>query len=264
VGTEFVGEIALEHVEPAGARRPVPLVLVHGLWGDTWVWDRWMPHAVSRGWDTWAIHHRGRGGTWPTVDLGKVSLRDLVADLREVLRHLGPAAVVGFSMGGLVAQLASDDPNLRAVVYLNTVPPGGMIAFNPWMARRLAKFLPRILAGRVFVPTRSDADVLLYNRSPSATVEQYYAKAIADSGTIAREIMLGSCKVDASKIGAPRLIVSASEDRISPPSLQRKLIDKYGAEHTAFPGLDHMNPVGPDWQGPADATLDWLERTVGD
>jgi pimeloyl-ACP methyl ester carboxylesterase len=243
--------------------RPASLLLVHGLWGGAWVWERWLPYAASRGWDAWAIEHRGRNGSRPVQDLGRVRIADLVRDVREVIEHIGPCVLVGFSMGGLVAQAASaEEPNMRAAVYLCTVSPGGMIAINRWMIRYMSRYLPTIFRSGTFKPRRSDADALLFNNSPRELAHVTYPRLIADSGRIAREIMLGSVKVDASRIGCPRLIVSTDEDHISPPSLQPKLVKKYAAEHVAIPGLDHMHTLHPDWERPAKVVLDWAERVT--
>ena len=263
VGRESVGNLQLDHVEPEGAPRTLPLLLVHGLWGGAWVWERWLPYAASRGWDAWAIEHRGRNGSRPVADLGRVRIRDLVGDVREVIAHLGPCVVVGFSMGGLVVQAVSaEEPNVRAAVYLCTVAPGGMVSINGWMVRRMARYLPTIFRSKTFSPRRADADVLLFNGSPRELADSIHPRLIPDSGTIAREIMLGSVKVNASRISCPLLIVSTGEDHVSPPSLQPKLVKKYGADHLAFPGLDHMHTLHPDWEGPAKSVLDWAERVT--
>jgi pimeloyl-ACP methyl ester carboxylesterase len=257
------GDLLVRHQSPVTVLRPVPLLLVHGLWGGAWVWDRWLPYAASRGWDAWAIELRGRNGSRPVEDLGRMRVADLVRDVREVVEHLGPCVLVGLSMGGLVAQAVSaEEPNLRAVVYLCTVPPGGVIALNRWMVRRMARYLPVILRGGTFKPRRPDADALLFNGSPRELADATYPRLIPDSGTIAREIMLGSVKVDASGIACPRLIVSTEEDHISPRSLQPKLARKYAAEHVPIPGLDHMHTMHPDWERPAMVVLDWAERVT--
>jgi pimeloyl-ACP methyl ester carboxylesterase len=196
-------------------------------------------------------------------DLGRARVADFVRDVRDVVDHVGPCVLVGLSLGGLVAQAVSaDEPNLRAVVYLCSVPPGGMIALNRWMVTRMTRYLPAIFRSGTFKPRRSDADALLFNGSPIELADATYPKLIADSGTVAREIMLGSVKVDASRIRCPRLIVSMDEDRISPPSLQPKLVRKYTAEHVAIPGLDHMHTMHPEWERPAGVVLDWAERVT--
>jgi pimeloyl-ACP methyl ester carboxylesterase len=263
VTDERIGDLLLRHEPPVAGRRAGPLLLVHGLWGGAWVWDRWLPYASSRGWDTWAIEHRGRNGSRSVDDLGRVRIADLVGDVREVVGRLGPCAVVGFSMGGLVVQaLSAEEPDLRAVVYLCSVAPGGVFAINRWMVRGLARYLPTIVRGGAFRPKRADADVLLFNGTPRHLADATYPRLIPDSGTIAREIMVGSVRVDASRIRCPRLVVSTREDHVSPRALQPRLVKKYGAEHVAVAGLDHMHLCHPEWERVAKVTLDWLERVT--
>jgi non-heme chloroperoxidase len=206
------------------------------------------------------VHLRGRSGSRPVSDLGRVRIGDFVQDVRDVLATVGPAVLVGHSMGGLVSQVVSAvDDRVRAAVYLCSIPPRGIVAVSGPMVRRGPRFLPAIFGSRTFAPRREDARVLICNASPPSVLDRYAARVVADSGTVARQIMLGSVKVDPADVRCPVLVVGTDEDRISPPSLQPKLARRYGAELLRFPGLDHLHMVGPDWQGPADAVLGWVE-----
>ncbi len=131
------------------------------------------------------------------------------------------------------------------------------------MVRRFPRFLPAILGSRTFAPRREDARALICNASPRSVLDEYAAQVVADSGTVARQIMLGSVSVDPADVRCPVLVVGTDEDRISPLSVQPKLARRYGAELLPFPGLDHLHMVGPDWQGPADAVLVWAEGLPG-
>lgn len=79
------------------------LVLLHGLGGDIGFWETELVRLSSR-FQTIAIDLRGSGETPATV--GGHTIADLADDVAAVLDDAGvdTAHVLGFSMGGLVAQ----------------------------------------------------------------------------------------------------------------------------------------------------------------
>ncbi|MDN4172416.1 alpha/beta fold hydrolase [Nocardioides sp. SOB77] len=84
------------------AQRPVPVVLVHGTFGDrSYGWERMSTALTDAGWCVWSLEY-GQQGT-QDVTLSAVELR---AYVRRVLRATGAAKVslVGHSQGGLLAR----------------------------------------------------------------------------------------------------------------------------------------------------------------
>ncbi len=103
-----------------GPRRP-PVMLLHG-WMATADLNWWGAYRdlVAAGYRVLAIDHRGHGrGLRPLVPF---RLKDCADDAAAVLRTLGaaPALIVGYSMGGAIAQLvARDHPDVAAGVVLS-------------------------------------------------------------------------------------------------------------------------------------------------
>jgi lipase len=98
--------------------RPVPVVLLHGLTDASTCWPTVLPrYAGTR--PVVALDARGHGGT-PLPD-EPFTVAALAADAAEALRalDLGPALVVGHSMGGVTAEeLALAAPELVAGIVL--------------------------------------------------------------------------------------------------------------------------------------------------
>jgi pimeloyl-ACP methyl ester carboxylesterase len=257
VSIESVGDLIVEHVAPAQRRSFLPIVFVHGLWGGAWLFDAWLPFAADRGWDAWAPNLRGRAGSRPVPDLGRVTMHEFAEDLLNVLDATGPAAVVGYSMGGLVTQMVAHDPRVRAMALLCSVPPRGIVALSGAVARRTPRYLPAMAGGRLLRPNRRDAGDMLMNAMAPAERDRWYPSLIADSGTAARQMALGAIAVDATAISCPALVVSADQDRISPPSAQPKMVSRYRAEHIEMRGHGHLIAVENDWEATADAILGW-------
>ncbi len=128
--TETIAGLIVEHEPPAARARPFPLLLIHGMWGGAWYWHRYMRLAADAGWDVWAVNLRGHHGSRPVADLGRVSVRDYVADVAALLDAMGPAVIIGHSMGGLIAQMAATRAGVRAAVFLTSAAPRGIVVLR--------------------------------------------------------------------------------------------------------------------------------------
>lgn len=118
-GTSFV-------YRELGAKRGVPLILLHHL---TAVLDDWDPRVVD---GLAAEHHliafdnRGVGGSGGTTP---ASVEEMARDAIAFIRALGLAEVdlLGFSLGGFIAQvIAQEEPGLiRKIIIAGSGPAGG-------------------------------------------------------------------------------------------------------------------------------------------
>jgi len=258
-----VGDLVLDRLPSRGAPKPLPVVFVHGLWAGAWLWERWLPVAAADGWDVWAVELRGRNGSRPVPDLGRVRIRDLVTDVRDALAHVGDAVLVGHSMGGLVAQaVAASDPHVRAAVFLCSVPPRGIVALTGPLLRQAGEYLPAMARSRTFAPRRADADALLMNEVDPAVRDELFVRFMPDSGTVAREIALGRIGVDPARVSMPVLVAGATRDRISPPALHAKLVRRYDADELVFDGRGHLVMLEDGWESRALQVLDWAGRAL--
>jgi pimeloyl-ACP methyl ester carboxylesterase len=253
-----VGDLVLDHLPPKGIARPLPIVFVHGLWAGAWLWERWLPVAAADGWDAWAVELRGRNGSRPVPELGRVRISDFVADVGDALAHIGDAVLVGHSMGGLVAQaVAAGDPHVRAAVFLCSLPPRGIVALTGPLLRQAGAYLPAMARGRPFVPRRADADALVMNEVDPVVRDDLFVRFIPDSGTAAREIAIGRIGVDPAHVGMPVLVAGATRDRISPPALHAKLVRRYAADELVFDGRGHLVMLEDGCESRALQVLDW-------
>lgn len=260
VAIEKILDLTARHVAPTSKARPTPLLFVHGLWGASWLFDDWLPQAAERGWDSWALNLRGRDGSRPVDHLGKVRMQDFATDVRDALDQLGDVVLLGYSMGGLAAQMVAGDARVKALILLCAVPPRGVIALSWPVLRRSPRHLPAMIAGRVIHPSREEAAAIIMNDMSPADRDRWYPTMIADSGRAAGQIALGAISVDPASIRCPVLVVSAKDDRISPPSAQRKLVQRYAAEHVAIAGRSHLISVEQGWESVAGSILDWADR----
>ncbi len=96
--------------EPVDVKQRWPIVFIHGCCsiGGTY-WDitvdgrpGWASIALAAGYVTYVIDLPGHGRSPQPPDFALMGLDKAVAAVRELLGHIGPAVLVGHSMGGAV------------------------------------------------------------------------------------------------------------------------------------------------------------------
>ncbi|NNC76066.1 MAG: alpha/beta fold hydrolase, partial [Acidimicrobiia bacterium] len=95
---DSVGGVACLRFEPA-VEITADVLLVHGLWGGSWVWDRFAPRLARRGYRGWAIDLAGSAESHRQDDVGTLSLNDHLAEVYaavDALDHVDrPTIVIG-------------------------------------------------------------------------------------------------------------------------------------------------------------------------
>ena len=259
---EKVGDLILDHAPAGASARRHPLLLVHGMNGGSWYLRSYLEAAAAAGWNTWAVNLRGHWGSRPVPDLGRVSVLDYVQDVRDCLAALGPAVVLGHSMGGLVAQKVAEAGGVSAAVFLTSAAPRGIMVLSWPVLRRAWRHAGVVLGNRPFKPSPEDAAALIANRLPRETAERLYPQLVPESGRAARELAFGAIAVDPRLVRCPTLVVGAEHDVITPARVQRKIAAKYGATYLEAIGHAHMLMLEDGWQRPLDAILGWIDRTA--
>jgi len=77
-------------------------------------------------------------------------------------------------------------------------------------------------------------------------------------GTQARQSL--TIGVSAKQLSGPRLIVSATDDRLVPAKVHRKMATKFGADYREYPNHAHYLMREPGWETIADETAAWIEQ----
>ncbi len=255
---ERIGELWLERRAP---RAPVGrLLLVHGMWGGSWCWGAWLPRLAAAGWDTWAVNLRAHHGSHPGLPVDGLGVEAYVEDVTRCVAELGEAAVIGHSLGGLVALKAAEQVRLRAAVLLTSAPPRGILAVRGPVLARLPRYLGPLLTGRGFLPTAADARAFLFNALPPDLARDAHARLVPESGRVAREVALGRVAVDPARLGCPLLVVAGRRDAITPAAVGRRIAARYGAEYRELPAHAHMPMLEPGGEAVALELAAWLGR----
>lgn len=242
--TVRVGDgLDLAIVEFGGTGRPI--LLLHGLMGRASTWwpvARWLTaHGRVLGLDARGHGRSDRGGPW--------TVARMAADAAEVLEPVGPAVVIGHSMGGLHGlALAAHRPELvRALVVEDMgVDFRGIDAdaAGAWFGAVPQPFGSLAAVREAFGPQAGE----YMTECVEERADGYHLLArVADTTAIAGEWARRGFDDLLPAVGCPVLLLEAA-DSITPSgqsaSMARRLAD---ARHVRIPGTGHLVRTGaPD------------------
>ena len=220
------------------------ILLLHGLGADGSSWGLQIPGLAEAGFRVLAPDARGFGQSpYPG---GQHTVAQMAQDMARLLTELrvGPAHVVGISMGGVLAlQLALDHPNqVHKLVLVNTFASLRPKSLKVW-AYFLYRFLlvhiiglsaqARAVSWRIFPrPEQEELRRILYTQIMQADVHGYR--------TTMRALALFNVKERLHEIKMPTLVVTGENDTTVPPDNQAALaLGIPNARHTIVPGAGH-------------------------
>jgi 3-oxoadipate enol-lactonase len=237
------GELFLRDTGGDGAA----VMLLHG-WLATGDLNWWSAYGalIEAGYRVMAIDHRGHGrGLRPMT---RFRLADCAADAAAALRHLevAPATIVGYSMGGAIAQLvARDHPDVTAGLVLSGTAQHWQEPQTKRVWRSMAAFgFVLSLAPRASYRA-GFRQVGLHDPQRSAwllsELERHSARDVAEAG---RELGRFDSRPWLQSVDVPAAVVVTSRDTAVPPRKQRELAEALNAAVFEAP-IDHLEVSMP-------------------
>jgi pimeloyl-ACP methyl ester carboxylesterase len=210
----------------------------------------------------------------PDPRLGATSLLDYAEDLEKLIRELQVMPIVmGFSMGGLLAQILGSRGLTKGLVLLSPAPPYGINALRLSVAINFRSALTRWGFWRKpFLLPFAETSYAMLNMMPSESRRSIYDKFVYESGRAACEIGFwffdpkGAAKVDESKVTCPVLIITGEKDREHPVPVTRKIAKRYKevATYKELSGHAHWVIGEPGWQEIAEDIEGWLHQVLNE
>ena len=256
------------------------LLMIHGVGCGGEVWDVMRPAFEAAGWTCHAptLFEDRRTIGAPPASISDLTLGDYVqacADLcAKIEAETGEKpAVIGHSMGGLIAQKLVETGAAKAGVFLTPAQPADCQSPSLPVLFTFANiiFKPRAKAlemGHKVWKTGFSWGVL--NAVPKARHDAIYALARFDSGKVYRD--LGDPAADPAKtaiidegaIRAPTLTIGAGKDRATPVGPVRKTGEKYArapvpGDYLEYPDNAHWIVDEPGTDQVTADILAWLE-----
>ena len=240
------------------------ILYVHGWWGGSWVFDLFAPRLAANGYRGSAIDLSGAGGEFDAqLDVGRISFDEHLAEILAALDDLDDPILVGHSVGALLALKAATIRPLRAVVALTPAAPRGVMAIlNRKIMRMAITQMPAMVGRKAFLPSKEVIAEIDLNRLSPEDQCDVYDRMVPASGT--QGLVAGTLgyPIDWKGLMCPALIVSASDDQLTPPRIARTMADRFQSSERGdlveYPGRAHYLLREPGWEEVADDTAAWL------
>lgn len=247
-----------------------PIVLIHGMWCNDATLANLKAVFVARGHTvhTPNLPHHQAGKTQPGV--GAQSVRDYRAFLETYIRDQNfpqPPILIGHSMGGLLAQQLAATVNPFALVLLTPASGRGILALS--LSNVLAFLRVFLVWGwwrKAHKPSAARARTSLYNGLAPLHQDRIYKTLCSESGRAVFEIgfwpldFSRATAVDPASVKCPVFVVSAGQDKLTPPGVVQKVANLYpGAAHRYYAERSHWVIDDEDTERMANDIASWLQ-----
>jgi pimeloyl-ACP methyl ester carboxylesterase len=257
-GQSLIDGVHVEFVKPDESQRKVarpPLILVHGGCDGSWVWRNHLDYYASAGWECYSFswfNHFESAKLPERVFLNR-SIEDVCQEIGIVVSHIQRTPIlVGHSMGGMACQKYAEKNDLEGLVLVTSVVPaevGGPVIEMP------------VRTDEPWGPPPFDiARELFFQGSPEEDAKRYYSLLCSESPKAVLEATRWTIHIDKKKISNPILVIGAELDNLTPPDVERRLADFYGADYYFVRKKGHNLLLEPNWMKTAGMIQNWLAR----
>jgi 3-oxoadipate enol-lactonase len=238
------GEFFMRDTGPTtGPTHPAPAVmLLHGWMVSADLnWCGAYDALAQAGYRVLALDHRGHGRGLRSME--RFRLTDCAADAAAVLRQLdvAPAIVVGYSMGGVIAQLmARDHPDVVGGLVLS----GTCQHFQDPETRKVWKWMGVVgvtlgLAPRWFFRNGLKRSGIELNERTAWVLSELMRHQARDAAEAGRELGRFDSRPWLGGVSVPAAMVLTSHDQMVAPAKQRELAQAVDARVFEVP-IDHL------------------------
>jgi pimeloyl-ACP methyl ester carboxylesterase len=225
------------------------VILLHGIGGGKAIWAGSVAALAAAGFDAIAVDLPGYGESQGVTPGGMPVMAQAVLATMDAL-GLERAALVGHSMGGMVAQeIAAVAPQRVSALVLACTSPAFGKADGDWQAQFVASRLQPLDAGQgmpglaaalvppMLGPAAAPAGAALATRVMAAVPEATYRAVLAAIVAFDRRAALPA-------IAAPTLCLAGEHDRTAPPKVLRGMAERIpGARYAELAGAGHIANV---------------------
>lgn len=254
-----------------------PVVIVHGMWStpaaliDLRRFFEAQGHQVHTPrlpyhYDKCEMTHARQ------VGLAKSGIRTYVAAIKKVLTGLEEEPIlVGHSMGGLIAQLVAAEVSCSALVLLSTAPPAGINAWTWSVLKTFGHNLLKFPLWKKLTDLRmANIRYGIANTQTAKIKRQIFELSTFESGLASFQLSAwflfkhAPTKVDVEAIKCPVLMLSGTEDKITPIIQQRKIARRFAhrADFYELEGVCHWTLGGHGLPQIEQHISEWLALRV--
>jgi len=263
-----VDNLALDYARPEQIGQNYPLLLIHGAGGTSRYWHNYLSYFAREGWEAYAVNLRGHFPSDREEALAQVTLEDYIDDVAKVIkgRHLDRCALIGHSLGGLIAQKTAERfPSLSGLVVIGTAPPMGValdVHHDVPYAGTVLKTMWGLMNMKPVKPTYMMAEKTVLNNIEPQDRKKVFDMFVAESLVVGYQVAQGFPVVP-SRMKCPRLVIGCALDMIAPPYMQESVAEFLEADYILFEQFAHLPMLEPGWETSAADIAAWLKRKSG-
>jgi alpha-beta hydrolase superfamily lysophospholipase len=254
------------------------ILMIHGVGCGGDVWDNFRLLFENSGWrvETPTLFPEERTTENPPETLKALRLSDYIdqasAIARRITQETGEKpAVMGHSMGGLIAQHLAVKGDASAAIFLTPAQTPDCQSFDLRLLRTFWNILKngqkKIGQGAFKVGPEGFSWGVL-NKVPKERHDEIYTLARYDSGKVYLD--LGKPEpIDENAVKIPTLTVGAKKDRATPIKAVRKVGEKYASAGVAGDYMEYADHAHwivdePGSERVVADILDWLDEALAD
>jgi alpha-beta hydrolase superfamily lysophospholipase len=247
--------------------------MIHGMCCTGDVWEHFRSFFEARGatvyTPTLRAQERVSISVRPPRALRELSMNDYLRELEQIIAQIEDEtgrvpAVIGHSMGGLLAQVLAEKNLVRAAVFISPAAPAGVHTLQTrlfWGSLLLAKRLG--LRQPLIRPDHRTVYPMVLNALPKELRQAAWQAMVWESGRVFEEF--ANFPVDETKIRIPVLTIAATRDRLVTAPQVRRTGRKYaaiGGDFREYRTHGHWLYAEPGWENPAQDIFAWLAGAV--
>lgn len=257
----------------SGELKRAPIVLIHGGVHTGVCWTTtpddkpgWGPHLAGLGWPVFVVDWPGVGRSGFAQDYLTMGSTPIVDALLALLELIGPAILIGHSIGAALSFKVADrmPERVQAIVALTPGPVANVPFPMPLKPPDMPTFFGPDEARRFFITSE---------RFPAETTEQYLNSLVPMSPSI--ENSLGDRGRDDFRINHPEVVakipilfLAADGDPLATNAITEPMAELFGVPQTLLgrdwdlPGFGHMLIIERGTLEVASRVASWLENII--
>ena len=248
------------------------LLMIHGVGCDGSAWDAMRPGFEAAGWTCVAptLFPDQRVRSNPPDSLPQLGLEDYITAMEQESARLAAGtgqkpAVIGHSMGGLIAQVLAARGAVSQAVFLTPAQPKDCAVIGLPVAFTFLNIILSQNRKKAHKIWKTGFKWGVLNAVPKARHDAIYETALYDSGRVYGDLTDG-IEIDAAAIRIPTLTIAAGKDRATLPQAVRKVAAKYAAspvpgDFIEYPDNAHWIVDEPGTDKVVADIVTWLQRT---
>lgn len=257
----------------AVAKRPHPLVFVHGAFAAAWCWDEhFMPWFAQRGYDCYAVSLRGHGDSIGHDSLHDYGVDAYVADIRALTDQLAfqgaeAPVLIGHSMGGFVAmrymETGLDAGSTAGLILLASVPPNGLTGSSMSLAAHKPALLQEIALIQSLDPSWASLEMMreaLFSAEDDPKVMQRHFGKMGSESMRATYEMHGPLSLNPIpwRDRTPRLVLGGARDALIGRAFVKSTARQLDTRAEFIPETGHGMMLDRHWETVAERMCRWL------